>query len=150
MSPCTQTTLSQGRPTMQSPSRPCSGTASPQLWQQWPLWWLQTPWETLVNAQPVSSCACCWPWPGCASVGLSLSTQPLMDSAALAVRHRVLKLGMELLVMGGSIRKVWLLHLAGDHWDSANQRWGLVKHCSSPWPMLSPLGAYPVILDNFG
>lgn len=82
--------------------------------------------------------------------GLVLVHTPLEDSAALAMRHRVLKLGMKLLEMGGNIRKVWLLHLDGDHWDSTSQRWGLFKHCSSPWPKLSPLGAYPVTLDNFG
>lgn len=82
--------------------------------------------------------------------GLVLLHTAPEDSAALAVRRWVLNLGMELLEMGGSIRKVWLLHLAGDHWDSASQCWGLFKHCSSPWPMLSSLGAYPVTLDNFG
>lgn len=82
--------------------------------------------------------------------GLVLVHTPLEDSAALAMRHWVLKLGMELLEMGGNIRKVWLLHLDGDHWGSTSQRWGLFKHCSSPCPRLSPLGAYPVTLDNFG
>lgn len=82
--------------------------------------------------------------------GLVLVHTALEDSAALAMRHWVLKLGMELVEMGGSIRKVWLLHLDGDHWDSTSLCWGLFKRCSSPWPKLSPLGAYPVTLDNFG
>lgn len=65
--------------------------------------------------------------------GLVLVHTALEDSAALALRRWVLKLGIELLELGGSIGKVWLLDLAGDRCDSARQRWGLFKHCSSPW-----------------
>ncbi|XP_010295470.1 PREDICTED: coiled-coil domain-containing protein 50 [Phaethon lepturus] len=74
----------------------------------------------------------------------------LEDSAALAARHWELELGMGLLETGGSIRKVRLLHPAGDHRDSARRHWGPFKRCSSPWPMLSPLGACPATLDNVG
>lgn len=104
-----------------------------------------------MNTQPASSCACMrlalarlW------QCGLVLVHTGPEDSAALAVRHWVPNLGTELLEMAGTVRKVWLLHLAGDRWDSASQCWGLLKHCSSPWLTLSPPGAYPVTLGNYG
>lgn len=63
----------------------------------------------------------------------------------------MLKLRMELLEMGGSIRKVWLLHLAGDHWNSASQCWEVFKLCSpvvravTSWCLSSNSG-YPWLL----
>lgn len=50
----------------------------------------------------------------------------------------------------GALEEFVSYHLAGDHRDSARQHWELFKHCFCPWAMLSPPGAYPVPLDNFG